>query len=627
MNSFRFFSLSIFAFFSVAGAPAWTQPAPAQPAGQPLVHAQSTLVVVDITATDDKHNPIHQLTSADFTILEDGKSQPVKVFEENTAEPPTALPPGPKLNPGRFTNFSVAPPQGALNILLFDKLNTPITAQAYVRDQVLKYLKEAPSGTSIAIFALTTDLKMLQGFTSDPELLRDLVEGKMNSLSASPMMNNAVVGDNPGDDTTDTNAASLQASSGTGSAATLLADLKQLEAQQQSLEIGLRQRYTLDALNQLARYLSNLPGRKNLIWFSGSFPINVLPDGDLNDPFAVVESAQSEFRQTVDLLSRGQVSVYPIDARGIMVAPTYSVSSNETSLSTGPQAFADADVKWSQETTGERQTMLEMADATGGRVYVNTNGLTEAVRTAIEAGSNYYTVAYSPVNENWNGKFRRIQIKVDRPGVTLAYRRGYYADDPNKPVQVVQTQSEQGQNGRTGPPAYNAMRAAMMHGAPGPAQLVFVADVRPSTAGNDDAAMQSNHLEKDARGPFRRFTIKYVVKPDQVSFETVQDGVHRIGLEFVTFVYDSNGKLVNQQANGVAASIPDSRFAETMKQDFVYTQQVSVPIKGEFYLRIGMRDRNTDNVGALEIPLTAVAKLQPASAAATPASGSSVKSN
>jgi VWFA-related protein len=609
MNSFRFFSISVFFYLTFAGATVRPQAAPAD--GQATVRTQSTLVLVDITATDDKHNPVHQLTSADFTILEDGKPQPVKVFEEQSASGPAAPPDTPNLAPGSFTNLSSAPPRGALNILLFDKLNTPLEAQSYVRDQVLKYLKEAPSGTRIAIFALTTDLRMLQGFTSDPELLRNLVEGKMKSPGSSPMMNNAVAGDNPGDDTSDTNAASLAANSGTASAATLLADLKQLEAQQQSLEIALRQRYTLDALNQLARYLSNLPGRKNLIWFSGSFPINVLPDGDLNDPFAVVASAQSEFRQTVDLLSRGQVSVYPIDARGIMVAPTYNVSSNETSLSAGPQAFAGSDNKWSQEAAGERQTMMEMADETGGRVFVNTNGLTEAVQTAIEAGSNYYTVAYSPANQNWNGKFRHIQIKVDWPGVTLAYRRGYYADDPDKPVQAVQAHGRQGQPGQ---PVYNAMRAAMMHGAPGPAQLVFVADVRPSTAGNDDAAMQSNHLEKDVQGPFRRFTIRYVIKPDQVSFETGQDGAHRLGLEFVTFVYDSNGKLVNQQANGVATSIPDSRFAETMKQDFVYTQQVSVPVKGEYCLRIGMRDRNTDNVGAMEIAVTAVARLQPASA-------------
>jgi VWFA-related protein len=631
MNSFRFFSLSIFAFFSVAGARAWTQPAPAQAAGQPLVQAHSTLVVVDITATDDKHNPIHQLTSADFTILEDGKSQPVKVFEEHMAGAPAAFPPMPKLAPGAFTNFSPAPPRGALNILLFDKLNTPLTAQGYVRDQVLKYLKEAPSGTRIAIFALTTDLKMLQGFTSDPELLRSMVEGKKNGLNASPVMNNQVDGDNPGDDNAELNAASNMADAGVPDAATIMANLQQFEAEQQSFQLRIRQIYTLNALNDLARYMSNLPGRKNLIWFSGSFPINVLPDGDLADPFAVVDSAEGEFRQTVDLLSRGQVAVYPVDARGLMVAPMFNASSSGSTFARNPRAFGNADAKWTQKTASEHDTMKEMAEATGGRAFVNTNGLTEAVQTAIEAGSDYYTVAYSPTNEKWDGSFRRILVRIDKPGATLAYRRGYFADDLNKPAQGTPAQSGQSQNGpgQTGqpaPPTFNAMRQAMMHGAPDPTQIVFVADVRPTTTDIETTAMQTNQLGKNVQGPFRRFSITYAINPSQVNFAAAQDGTHKFGLEFVTLVYDADGALVNEQANGIVAGIPDAKFADTLKRDIIYRQQISVPAKGEYYFRIGMRDRNTDNVGALEIPVTAVARLQPATPA-VPAGGASAKPN
>jgi VWFA-related protein len=622
VKSFRFFSFSIFAFFAVAGAAAWTQSEPVQPAGQTTVQAQSTLVLVDITATNDKHNPIHQLTSADFTILEDGQPQPVKAFEEHSAGAPAAFPPMPKLAPGTFTNFSPAPPRGALNILLFDKLNTPLTAQAYVRDQVLKYLKEAPSGTRIAIFALTTDLKMLQGFTSDPELLRAMVEGKKNGLNPSPAMNNQVDGDNPGDDD-----AAMDAAGNSPDAATIMANLQQFEAEQQSFQLRIRQIYTLNALNDLARYMSNLPGRKNLIWFSGSFPINVLPDGDLADPFAVVDSAEDEFRQTVDLLSRGQVAVYPVDARGLMVTPMYNASSSGSSFARNPRAFGNADAKWAQKTASEHDTMNQMAAETGGRAFVNTNGLTEAVQTAIEAGSNYYTVAYSPTNENWNGGFRRIQVKIDKPGVTLAYRRGYYADDPNKPAQSTPAQNGQGQNGQPAPQPYNAMRQAMMHGAPNPTQIVFVADVRPATTDTEAAAMQSNQLGKNVQGPFRRYSIMFAVNPRQVNFAAAQDGTHKFGLEFVTLVYDANGAMVNEQANGIVANVPDAKLADTLKRNLIYRQQISVPAKGEYYFRIGMRDRNTDNVGALEIPATAVAKLPPAPTDAAPAGAASAKSN
>jgi VWFA-related protein len=612
-------AVAIFLCMPLAALTARAQAAPAQ--AQATVQAQATLVVVDITASDDKHNAVHQLTSADFTILEDGQLQPLKVFEEHAAGPPAAIPAAPKLLPGTFTNYSPVPPRGALNVLLFDKLNTPITAQSYVRGQVLKYLKEAPSGTHIAIFALTTDLKMLQGFTSDPELLRSMVEGKKNSLKGSPLMNNQTEGDNPGDDDPELDAVRDSMNSQGPDAATILANLQQFEAEQQAFQLRLRQIYTLNALNELARYMSNLPGRKNLIWFSGSFPINILPDGDLQNPFTIVDSADGEFRQTVDLLSRGQVAVYPIDARGLMVAPMYNASSTGSGFARNPRAFGNADARWNQKTNGEHDTMREMADETGGKAFVNTNGLTEAVASAIEAGSNYYTVAYSPSNEKWDGGFRRIQVKIDKPGVALGYRRGYYADDPNKPVRGSQAQNAEGQNGQPPAAPNSAFHAAMMHGAPDPTQLVFVAAVRPTNTDNEPAAIQTNQLGKNVQGPFRRYTIVFAITPNELNFTTGQDGVHHCGMEFVTVVYDADGMVVNQQANGIVSNIPDAKFADTMKRDFVYRQQISVPAKGEYYFRLGMRDRNTDGVGALEIPVAVAAKLQPVTSAPAAAAG------
>ncbi|MGO9339715.1 MAG: VWA domain-containing protein [Terracidiphilus sp.] len=596
-------------------AAAQTAPDSSQPAT--TLHSYSNLVVVDVVATDDKHSSVHQLAAADFTVLEDGKPQTVKVFEEHAALPPTAprTMPKLKLSPGSFTNYSPVPPSGTLNILLFDKLNTPLDDQMYVRDQVLKYLKEAHPGTRTAIFSLTTELKMLQGFTSDPELLRALVLGRKGNPSGSPLMNNAMEGDQPGADDPLTDAISdmpgMRGNSPDSS--TILANLQQFETEQQAFQIQLRQRYTLDALNQLARYLGRLPGRKNLIWFSGSFPINILPDGDISNPFAVVGSAGGEFRETVDLLGRSQVAVYPIDARGLMTPPMMRSSQSGTSLARNPGAFSSANSKWFQERSSEQSTLMQMAEETGGEGFVNTNGLKEAVEKSIEVGSNYYTIAYTTANRNWNGAFRRIQVKVDRPKVTLAYRRGYYADDPDNPAH-----RGQGQDGQSVAPPYNAMHAAMLHGAPGPSELIFVADVRPSTADTEVAPMQGNQPAKQLSGPYRRYTVTFALSPYQVSCAAGPDGVHHCGMDFLTFVYDADGVLVNMQTNGINAAVSEQRFAEFMKRDFVYRQEVSVPAKGEYYLRIGMHDRNTDNMGAVEVPAAAVAKLPPPASAGSP---------
>jgi len=579
------------------------QTAPAAAPPTTTIRTSSDLVVVDVVASDSQQNPVHQLTAADFTVLEDGKPQTVKSFEEHATSTPAPLPPLPKLDPGIFTNYSVAPANGALNILLLDKLNTPMDAQSVVRDQVLKYLKEVPPGTRIAIFSLTTNLKLLQGFTTNPEELRALVEGKKGSQGASPLINNAMEGDAPGQDDPmyDTMAEGL---GNDPDAAMLLANLQQFEAEQQSFQLQLRARYTLDALNQLARYMSNLPGRKNLIWFSGSFPINILPDVDLQNPFAVVASAEDEFRETVDLLARSQVAVYPIDARGLMTSPMLSVTQSGSTMSKQPNGFANANTKWFQQTSDEHGTMQQMADATGGKAFVNTNGLKEAVQKAVEAGSNYYTIAYTPTNRKWNGDFRKIQVKLDHPGVTLAYRHGYFADDPNAPAH-----NNPAQNAKPDPNQYNALRAAMLHGGPDPTELIFEAGVRPASTDNEEALVPGNQAGKKVSGPYRRYAVTFAANPNEITWTTAADGSHRCTLEFITVVYDADGTQINAQFSGVRAAIADAKFASIQSGAIKYVQQISVPAKGEYYLRIGIRDTASDHVGAVELPVAAVAKL------------------
>ena len=81
--------------------------------------------------------------------------------------------------------------------------------------------------------------------------------------------------------------------------------------------------------------------------------------------------------------------------------------------------------------------------------------------------------------------------------------------------------------------------------------------------------------------------------------------------------YDADGKLVNMQTNSVSANIGADKFSALLKQNLQYQQQISVPVKGEYYLRLGMRDAGTDRVGALELPVEAVAKLPPLAAEGT----------
>lgn len=575
----------------------------------PVLHTSSRLVVEDVVVTDAQQHPIHQLSPSDFTILEDGHPQTIKVFEEHQAGGPAPVPPLPRFAPGKFTNYSPAPANGALNVLLLDKLNTPMSAQAVVRDQILKYLKHTPAGTRIAIFGLTTQLRLLQGFTSDPALLRSLIEGKRTLPGNSPLLANSLSADGTG-------ASSLMDTAGDAlgnspDAAMVADSLQQFEAQQQSFQFTLRAQYTLDAFNQLARYLSALPGRKNLIWFSGSFPISVLPDADQQDPFAAVSSSEDEFRSTVNLLARSQVAVYPIDARGLMTEPMLSAANSGRALVRNPSAMNKAEEQFFQQTNSEHGTMTQMAEATGGKAFVDTNDLTASIAKAIEAGSNYYTIAYSPTDKDQDGDFRRIDIKLDRPGAKLAYRRGYYAEEP-----ASSGHHKQDQNVAASPSPDSPIRVAMMHGAPDPDQIVFIADVRPTTSSTESSAAPGNQPAPGLSGPFRRYTVTFVLNPGDLDCAAMPDGDHHCLIEFASYVYNANGALMNTQTNGINAAIPPARYASFLKGPFAYRQQISVPAKGEYFLRLGLSDDTANHLGALELSVADLAKVTPASAPA-----------
>jgi VWFA-related protein len=580
----------------------------------PTIRAQSELVVVDVTVTDAHGSPIHGLTQSDFTVSEDGRPQAIKDFEAHTANAAPAQPaPLPKLPPGTFTNQPTAPDNGALNVLVLDKLNTPLKDQGYVLQQFKDYLKSMPAGTRVAVFGLTTQLKMLQGFTSGPAVLRGFLEGKKGLPGASVAMNDAVSGDAPGSMPITDSLTEMVGSD--PDAATMLANVQQFEAEQQSFMLQLRARYTLDAFNLLGRYLENLPGRKNVLWFSGSFPISILPDGDLANPFAVVADSEQEFRETTDLLARSQVAVYPIDARGLMINPTLSVTNSGSKYVKNPGAASKDEAKFFQQTAQEHATMQQMAEATGGKAYVNTNGLKEAAANAIETGTNYYTITYVPTNNKRNGEYRKIQVKLDKPQATLAYRQGYYADD---------TSSSHHNQAAAPPapsssPAFEPVRIAMIHGAPSPAQVIFDAAARPVAGGLEAAVADGNKVNPKIKGPFQRYLIHYSLSPREVSCPANANNLHECHVEFVANVFDADGVLQNYQDNGINAALDEARYARFLNSRLAYNQVISVPAKGNYYIRAGVHDATTGRVGALEFPVAAVAKLPPVEAQTRPA--------
>jgi VWFA-related protein len=414
-----------------------------------------------------------------------------------------------------------------------------------------------------------------------------------------------------------------------GGDATTIANLRQFDAQQQSFQLQIRVKYTLDAMSQLARYLSNIPGRKNLIWFSGSFPISVLPDSTstLPDPFAVVADYEKEFRDTVNLLARGQVAVYPVDARGLTNAPIFDASTNRNYTGGRGIARMTQDLnKFSTDTTAEHSTMSQMAEATGGHAFYNTNGLTQALATAINDGSNFYTLTYTPANPARDGSFRKIKVQLARDGVKLAYRHGYYADDPDKgPPSITNGQPRQSNvadsavtAGASSP--LQTMRVAMMRGSPTPTEIIMkvaVFPVGPSTQ-TEDTAAPNNILSEKVHGPFRRYSVSYAIEPSDITFRRDSDGKIHAAFELVIFVFNPDGVLVNRLITELHIASPLDELKKNVANGVRYTQEISAPAKGEYFFRIVVHDLPHNRLGAVEVATSEVKNLQPPAAPPPP---------
>ena len=563
------------------------------------LRTSTNLVVLDVVVTGADGKPVHGLDVKSLVVKEDGKTQSIRSFTEHTAAEVKPMRPAPKLAAGIFTNFAAAA-DGPVNVVLLDMLNTPLRDQAYAREQIQKYLEHVPEGTRVAIFGLGNSLVLLQGFTSDPAVLK-LAMARKNAVQGSSQLDDPLGGGGGG--TGEAGIADNIADMGTSpDIAEAVANAQQFQADTQSFQMQLRAQITLDGLNELARYLSNLPGRKNLIWFSGSFPASVLPNADVANGFATMQSAEQEFRETMDLLARNQVALYPVDARGLQTTDTFNAANGNQKYARDPQAMGKDIAKFNMEKEQTSQSMLQAARATGGEAFLNTNGLTAAIAKAVNDGSNYYTLTYSPANKVYDGRYRAIEVSAPGKNVTLNYRRGYYSDDPAKPVTV----------GTKAAPvadlaAKSAMTRSLMRGAPPATQIEFTVQVRPATGVAEDSAAAGNEVLVPQK-KFVRYTVDFAVDPAAFVFDASASGFQD-GIQFVAFVYDSQGTLVTRTGSVLHANLSPQVHADFLRHPLSYNLDISAPETGAYFLRLAVQDLNSQKVGAIEVPLEAVRKL------------------
>ena len=467
------------------------------------------LVVVDVVATDDKGSPIKDLKAEDFVVTEN--SDPQKVIDFSFHQPGSVQTLAHQLPGNVFTNSPQYAGNSALNVILLDAINTDFSNHAYAQDMLAKYLASNPKLQPTAVYALENNLRLLHDFTTDPQALHDAITHyKGISLSHLP---------------------TVEASA---SPFTQRGTFRNTAQGRGSAFRG---------MIFLAQTLAGYPGRKNLIWISEGFPLSLYPDTTMADEVLLVEDFSPIVEKIADDLMASQVALYPISAAGV-----------------------SKDDQFSAQTA-----MSSMAQRTGGKTFFNRNDIDMGVRTSLDDGSTYYTLEYYPSNKTWNNKFRHIRVKVNRPGVKLQYRDGYYANNPAVVLGTETMSSEFSQ--------------ALDINAPALTAVSFQAAVLPASPSSQN-----------------KMSVVFHIDPRTIQFQHGSDGLAHAELNCVVWAYPRKGDPIRAEGGTITAELSADEYQKMIKSFFPCQRNLDLK-PGQYTLRLGVLDRTANLIGTLSTPL------------------------
>ena len=577
-------------------------------------------VVVDVVVRGRDGKPVTGLTERDFKVFEDGKPQPVRAFEAHSPESDRSLlPPRPSQLPDdTFVNLEATPASGPAVVVLLDSLNTPVTDQAYAHQQIAKFLEQKPPSTPVAIFTLGDKLSLVQGFTTDTGKLLAAMHSKATGLhmpAGGELVQKAQV--------------TLDAFAEIGQFLAAVDGRKNLLWFSESfamMTLPSAQSVQPGALmvdsGDTNRISSSDPGSSPEGMAGNSIPAPLTLDtmgpsaeGQGEDP-ASLAVLRERLRKVAIALAVSQTAVYPIDVRGLAVDPDFSAAqAPTTALSTDPRGrlgtpgmptspggapeAVEQHNNFIQSLGAEQATMTEIADATGGRAYMNSNGLTMAAEQAVNDGATYYTLVYAPTNLKFDGGLRAIHVALDRPACALAYRSAYYAVDPA----LVSPSA-----------ADDSLATAMVHGEPSAQGLIFKAQIDrvggPVAAppGSPMALKSANQPGKKKRdagqlsGNLQDYEIRLAIFTGQLETTQLPDGRRRADLEIEVAGYAADGRKLGGTKQDLEAAMPPPVYERANQNGMFHDLHAELPVESAS-LRIAIFDRVSHRTGSLEVAL------------------------
>ena len=583
-------------------APLASHPFPQAATQPPAVRVSTKLIQVNVIVQDSKGEPVSGLTKDDFAIYDKGKRQEIAFFSEETNEGISTRSAAAASTPAAagivtFTNRVTTKNGGApsITVILLDALNTQFTDMSYARAQVLRFLEQLRPQDRVAIYGLSTRLFVLHDFTSDVHALVNALQKSKNGESFQLQTSDTQDSDTGLD----------------------VLDEFMNTAQQHLSDFYVMNRVDLTAraLKAIANQVAGLPGRKNLVWLSGSFPFQMGYDAQTNNIAGPIGSTvygdapalgggkaasqraqaqaaaavhappppdnsterrnfSAEVESATNALNDANVAIYPVDARGVM-APGGSASAISASAPTQnalnrnqgrPLSSTAMAVPPHENIT----TMETLADQTGGLAFYGNNDVGGSVRRAIDDSRLTYALAYYPENAKWDGSFRKIKVEVDKPGVELRYRRGYFAAES-----AADAGSDEQQ----------------------------LATEIASPLENTTIGLTVQAEPVDVLGA-RQLKVHLRIEADRLRFAQ-ENGGWAASMQLIWTQFAADGRMVDSTTQPVSLNLPQKSYEQVERSGLPLTGGLAIK-DDAVTLRLVCRDTVSGLMGSLNLPLKAL---------------------
>lgn len=390
----------------------------------PVFPSQVELVTVDAVVTDKKGNPVTDLKPSDFVLKEDGVRQDIASFEAiRLPDQPAAEPPPPppvssniRKEEGAYTGRTFA--------IVFDDIHlTPfqaLRAKAAVAEFLKSGLREGDRVLLVATGGgAWWSSRMMEGRDELIALLKRL-DGRLipdhspDYISDYEAMRIWVYSDPQVENRVERRFEQYGAVPDRSARQQSTANPFQTDSDPQLrgrasevyYQSAARSRLTLGVLERVVHALQGTKGRKSVVLVS---------EGFIYDPNL------DEFKKVLEACRRSNAAIYFLDTRGLQGLPTNFTAEFGPALDT--QDIGSAFIEGFEAAAGSEN----LASDSGGFIVKNTNDLSKGIKRISAESQTYYLLGYHPTNTARDGRFRKIDLDVDRKGVDVRARRGYYA--------------------------------------------------------------------------------------------------------------------------------------------------------------------------------------------------------